>query len=379
MTTTIVVLAAVLVAGVLVHGISFLFLRRAVDAPGRLVAQSLVRHARRPTLIIIPLIPLEVAVAAVHMPPQAKSYLLHSIGILLIFAVAFLVVRLTHVVDDIILARYPLTDTNNLRARQIRTQVQVLRRVVAALVAVVAISLALLSFAVVRAAGAGLLASAGVIAIIAAVAAKPTATNIVAGLQIAMSQPIRVDDVVVVEGHWGRVEQIALTYVVVRVWDLRRLVLPISYFIENPFENWTRSTADILGWVHLEVDYSAPVDAIRRHLHQVLQASPDWDGQTWNLQVTGLGTETMQLRALMSSKDSSTSWNLQCEVREKLVAWLQAHHPGALPRLRSESVPPPAPPLAGAGGGVAGGMPPAGATLTGMYRIGDEPETARDQ
>ncbi len=345
MGTTIVVLAAVLVAGVLVHGVGFLFLRRAVDAPGHLVAQSLVRHARRPTLIIIPLIPLEVAVAAVDMPPQAKSYLLHSIGILLIFAVAFLVVRLTHVVDDIILARYPLTDTSNLKARQIRTQVQVLRRVVAALVAVVAISLALLSFAVVRAAGAGLLASAGVIAIIAAVAAKPTATNIVAGLQIAMSQPIRVDDVVVVEGHWGRVEQIALTYVVVRVWDLRRLVLPISYFIENPFENWTRTTANILGWVHLEVDYSAPVDAIRGRLHEVLQASPDWDGQTWNLQVTGLGTETMQLRALMSSKDSSTSWNLQCEVREKLVAWLQAHHPDALPRLRSESVPVPTPPL----------------------------------
>lgn len=379
MTTTIVVLAAVLVAGVLVHGISFLFLRRAVDAPGRLVAQSLVRHARRPALVIIPLIPLEVAVAAVHMQPQAKSDLLHLIGILLIFAVAFLVVRLTHVVDDIILARYPLTDANNLKARQIRTQVQVLRRVVTALVAVVAISLALLSFAVVRAAGTGLLASAGVIAIIAAVAAKPTATNIVAGLQIALSQPIRVDDVVVVEGHWGRVEQIALTYVVVRVWDLRRLVLPISYFIENPFENWTRTTADILGWVHLEVDYSAPVDAIRRHLHDVLRASPDWDGQTWNLQVTGLGTETMQLRALMSSRDSSTSWNLQCEVREKLVAWLQDHHPGALPRLRSESVPVPTPPLTGAGSGVAGGMPPAGAVLTHTNRTGDAPETARDQ
>jgi small-conductance mechanosensitive channel len=186
--------------------------------------------------------------------------------------------------------------------------------------------------------GAGLLASAGVAGLVAGVAARPTATNVVAGLQIALSQPIRVDDVVVVEDEWGRVEEIALTYVVIRVWDLRRLVLPISYFITNPFENWTRATADILGWVYLQVDYSAPVDDIRRHLYEVLCSSPNWDGNVWNLQVTDAGPSTIQLRALMSARDSSTSWDLQCEVREKLVAYLQERHPGALPRLRTEPV-----------------------------------------
>jgi small-conductance mechanosensitive channel len=262
--------------------------------------------------------------------------LLHALGVALILAVAWLVVRLTYVLEDLVLGRYRLEDPDNLHARQVHTQIVVLRRVTVVVVAVVSLAIALLSFPSVRAAGAGLLASAGIAGVVAGVAAKPVATNVFAGIQIALSQPIRVDDVVVVEGHWGRVEEIALTYVVVRVWDLRRLVLPISYFIENPFENWTRSTANILGWVHLEVDYRVPVDAIRKRLQEVVAASPRWDGNVVNLQVTNLGNYTVQLRALMSAPDSSASWDLQCEVREALLVFMQEQYPWAMPRLRAE-------------------------------------------
>lgn len=336
-----IILAIVLAAAVVVHAAVFALLRRVVRGRGGLITRSFIQRVRGPARLVVPLAAVDVAAATVRLPSSLSALLLRVLGILIVLAVAFLIVRVTYVIDDLVLDRYPLEGPDNLKARQVHTQIQVLRRVTAAVVTILAIAIALLSFPEVRAAGAGLLASAGLIGIIAGVAAKPTATNVFAGLQIAISQPIRVDDVVVVEGHWGRVEQIALTYVVVRVWDLRRLVLPISYFIENSFENWTRQHADILGWVYIEVDYRAPVEEIRQELHRILQQSPDWDGGTWSLQVTSLGTETMQLRALMSSKDSSASWNLQCDVREHLVAFLQAEHPEALPRLRMESAPAP--------------------------------------
>jgi small-conductance mechanosensitive channel len=351
-----VVLVIVLAGAIVVHTALFALLDRMSRGHGRLVTSSFVRRVRGPSRFVLPLAAVDVAVATVRLPGPVSAALLRVLGVLIVLATAFLVVRVTYVIDDLVLERYPLDGPDNLRARQVHTQIQVLRRVTAAVVTVLAVAIALLSFPEVRAAGAGLLASAGLIGIVAGVAAKPAATNVVAGLQIAISQPIRVDDVVVVQGHWGRVEQIALTYVVVRVWDLRRLVLPISYFIENPFENWTRQNADILGWVHLEVDYRAPVEQIRQQLHRILRESADWDGNTWNLQVTSLGTETVQLRALMSARDSSAAWNLECEVREKLIAFLQAEHPEALPRLRMEPSPAPA---AGAGDAADGSSRPA--------------------
>jgi small-conductance mechanosensitive channel len=332
------ILIGVLALAVFAHALGFFFLRRAADGPGKVLQQSVVRNMRWPTRLIVPLAAVEVALTAVNLDGRLRSGLLRSIGIALVFAVGFLIVRLTYTFDDVILARYQLDVTDNLKARRIHTQIQVMRRVIVVVVAVVSVAIVLLSIPRVRAAGAGLLASAGVLGIVAGVAARPTATNLVAGLQIALSQPIRVDDVVVVEGHWGRIEQIALTYVVVRVWDLRRLVLPISYFIQNPFENWTRSTADILGCVFLEVDFSAPVDRIRSRFEEILRGSPNWDGKVAVLQVTGGGECSMQLRALMSSPDSSRSWDLQCEVREQLLSYLWTEHPHALPRRRTEVV-----------------------------------------
>ncbi|MHB1501195.1 MAG: mechanosensitive ion channel family protein [Candidatus Dormibacteria bacterium] len=330
------VLAVVAAAMVAVHAIGVLALRRTVSGSTHPLGRSILEHSVAPLQAVLPLSGLEITLTAVSLPGTLRAILLHVFGVALIIACAWLTVRLSYVIDDMILGRYRLDVENNLHARQVHTQIQVLRRVTAVVVGVIALSLVLLSFPEVRTAGAGLLASAGLVGVVAGIAAKPAATNVVAGLQIAASQPIRVDDVVVVEGHWGRIEQIALTYVVVRVWDLRRLVLPISYFIENPFENWTRSSADILGWIHLEVDYTTPVEALRAQLLEIAKASPDWDGKVCILQVTGLGTETMQLRALVSSADSSRSWNLQCEVRERMIGFLQRVYPRALPRKRAE-------------------------------------------
>jgi small-conductance mechanosensitive channel len=325
---------AVVVAMVGAHWVGGALLRRSVRGPGHRVSQAVLRRSSRPLLAVLPLAGLEISLAGIGLPTAVASILLHVFGVTLILAAAWLVVSLSYVLDDLVLSRYRLDVDDNLHARQVHTQIQVLRRVTTVVVSVVAVSLVLLTFPTVRSAGAGLLASAGLVGLLAGVAARPAAANVVAGLQLAASQPIRVDDVVVVEGHWGRIEQIGLTFVVVRVWDLRRLVVPISYFIENPFENWTKSSSEILGWVHLEVDYTAPVDRLRARLREIAQKSPDWDGDVCNLQVTNLGPETMQLRALVSSQDSSRSWNLQCEVREKLVAFLQEQYPEALPHRR---------------------------------------------
>lgn len=328
------VLAGAAVAGLLVHLVLFAVLRRTVRRPRARVERALVAKLDAPGRLVLPLLGVELAIGALALPGTTGVVLVHGVGVLLALSLGWLVVRSTYVLDDVILERYQLDVADNLRSRRVRTQIQVLRRITVVVVATVTLAVILLSIPQVRAAGAGLLASAGLIGVVVGVAARPTATNVMAGLQIALSQPIRVDDVVVVQTHWGRIEEIALTYVVVRIWDLRRLVLPISYFIEQPFENWTRSTADIMGWVFIQVDYGAPVDQLRGELERILAASPNWDGKVGVLQVTTLGTETMQLRALMSSPDSSRSWDLQCEVREQLIAYIQRECPWALPHLR---------------------------------------------
>lgn len=297
-------------------------------------ASTTFHHLSLPAVLLVALVGLEVTTAAAGMPARAAADLHHALGIGLDLAVGFAVIRAVYVLSDLVLARYPMTGPHNLRARAIATQIQVVRRIAVALVSVIAISVALLTFSSVRAAGAGLLASAGIVGLAAGIAARPILANILAGLQIALSQPIRVDDVVVIDDHWGRIEQIALTYVVVRIWDLRRLVVPISYFVENSFENWTKSSSQVLGSVHLELDYLAPVEELRDAFNKILAESSSWDHETGVLQVTSAGTETMQVRCIMTAADSSESWSLQCEVREKLIAYLQDHHPEALPRLR---------------------------------------------
>jgi small-conductance mechanosensitive channel len=202
-------------------------------------------------------------------------------------------------------------------------------------IGVFALASMLMVFESARQFGASILASAGIAGIIVGFAAQQSIATLLAGFQIAMTQPIRVDDVVIVENEWGRIEEITLTYVVVRIWDLRRLVLPITYFIERPFQNWTRSSADILGTVFLHADYSVPLDALRAELTRILAASPYWDGKVNVLQVTDAKEHTLEIRALASAADASLAWDLRCEVREKLIEFLQRHHPESLPQLRA--------------------------------------------
>ena len=181
-----------------------------------------------------------------------------------------------------------------------------------------------------------LLASAGVVGVILGIAAQKTLANVIAGIQLAITQPIRIDDVVIVEGEWGRIEEITLTYVVVRVWDKRRLIVPVNYFLERPFQNWTRVSADLLATVYIYADYHLPVDPVRKALYEILKESNNWDGKVWGLQVTDLTDKTMELRALMSASDSSKAWDLRCEVREKLINFIQKQFPHCLPEIRAE-------------------------------------------
>jgi hypothetical protein len=218
----------------------------------------------------------------------------------------------------------------------VQTQVRGFRNVARFAIGLLTVGVALMTFDGVRQLGVSLLASAGVAGIVIGFAAQRSIATVFAGLQIAITQPIRVDDVVIVAGEWGRIEQVTLSYVVVRIWDLRRLVVPVTHFIEHPFENWTRTSADLLGTVYLRVDYRLAVEVVRAELERVLDATDMWDGKVCNLVVTEAGERSVELRALMSAGDSSTLWDLRCHVREQLLSFLQRQHPDALPRVRAE-------------------------------------------
>jgi small-conductance mechanosensitive channel len=254
--------------------------------------------------------------------------------VLLVAAVAWVLVALTRVLVDVVEQRFGTTDSDDLRARRVRTQVGLLRRVLVIGISVFALGAVLMRFEGFQALGTGLIASAGVVGIIVSIAAQRPLANLVAGIQLALTQPIRVGDAVVLENEWGTVEEITLTYVVVRIWDARRLVLPISYFFERPFQNWTRRSAQVVGTVFLYVDYSAPVGEIRAEHERVVRESAHWDGQVCQLQVSDATERTLQLRAIMSAANAGAAWDLRCEVREKLAAYVSRVHPGALPRVR---------------------------------------------
>ncbi|MGK2873408.1 MAG: mechanosensitive ion channel family protein, partial [Alphaproteobacteria bacterium] len=225
---------------------------------------------------------------------------------------------------------------DNLTAREVHTRVRLLQRILAAIVIVITLCLILMAIPGIRQIGVTLFASAGIAGIVGGLAARPALSNLIAGVQLALTQPIRIEDVVIVEGEWGWIEEIRMTFVVVRVWDLRRLIVPLSYFIETPFQNWTRKTADILGTVFLYTDYTVPVQCVRDELHQILKNSELWDGEVWGLQVTNTTEHTLELRALMGARNSGDAWTLRCDVREKLIDFMQREYPEALPRLRGE-------------------------------------------
>jgi small-conductance mechanosensitive channel len=255
--------------------------------------------------------------------------------ILFVVAVTWLIVAALRAVEEAVAAHYTTESPDNLKARKIITQVRILRRIAATIVIVLAVGVVLLQYEPFRELGTGLLASAGIVGIVVGIAAQSTISDLIAGIQIALTQPIRVDDVVIVEGEFGWVEEITLTYVVVRVWDRRRIVLPITHFVENPFQNWTRTSADLIGSVFLHVDYQTPVPAVRDELQRIVEASEYWDGDVCALHVTDAGERAVQLRALASAPSAPQLWELRCEVREALIAYLRDEHPHALPVVRA--------------------------------------------
>jgi small-conductance mechanosensitive channel len=325
-----------IVLGLIIHYLLFSAIERMARRTQTILDDSLIKNCRRPLKLIIPLLVVSFSLTLAIVTPSVLAPMKHIISLGIIAAVAWLLVRMTYVLDDVILSRYRIDEKDNLQARKIYTQLQVFRRIVIVVIGILALATMLMTFEKVRQLGTGILASAGVVGIILGLSAQRTITTILAGIQIAIAQPIRLDDVVIVENEWGRVEEITFTYVVVRIWDLRRLVLPISYFIEKPFQNWTRVTADILGTVFLYVDYTVPVQVIRDKLHRILKDSDLWNGSVWGLQVTNTTERAVELRALMSAPDASAAWNLRCEVREKLIAFIQNNYPDGLPKVRAE-------------------------------------------
>jgi small-conductance mechanosensitive channel len=270
----------------------------------------------------------------------------HLNGVLLLGTLTWLAIRAVRGIANGIVAMHPSNVIDNLQARRIHTQARVLSRTVMGMLTIAGLALVLMTFPGARQIGASLLASAGVVGLVAGIAARSLFSNLIAGLQIALAQPIRIDDVLIVQGEWGRVEEITGTYVVLAIWDQRRLVIPLQWFIENPFQNWTRTSAEIIGTVFLYVDYTMPLAPLRAEAQRLCEASALWDKRLCLLQVTEAGERNLQLRVLVTASDSSKAWDLRCEVREGLIDFLQREYPQQLPTWRAQWLPeaPQAPP-----------------------------------
>lgn len=332
------ILAGSILIALLFRWILFAIIDGLTKREPTLLKDSIVRHSKNLARWILPLLAVVIAVPALPLPAISKTAIQHAVGLALIGVVGWLLVLVTDVIIDVFEARYRVDTADNLVARKVQTQLNVLRRILDVLIIFITVGIALMTFPAIHQIGTSVLASAGVAGIVVGLAMKPTLSSLVAGIQIALTQPIRIDDVVVVNGEWGRIEEIETFFVVVRIWDLRRLVLPLSYFIENPFENWTRTSADLLAYVLLWVDYSVPVDELRAELTRILKTTPKWKGQVNVLQVVDNNDHAVQIRALMDSPDSGQAWDLKCLVREALIKFLQDKYPESLPRYRGEVV-----------------------------------------
>ncbi len=300
------------------------------------VAAEASRRGRLPLRLLFVLIAVRQVFAATTVLGAWQDTLVTVLQLGILAVCGWLLAVLAHVLEDLMLARYRMDVADNLRARRVRTQVILLRRLVVAAIVVLVIASMLLTLPGARQAGATILASAGVIGIVAGLAAQSSLSNLFAGLQIAFTDAVRVDDVVVVEGEWGRIEEITLTYVVVHLWDDRRLIMPSTYFTGTPFQNWTRKGSAVLGAVEIDLDWRVPVDQLRIELDRALLASSLWDERTGVLQVTDAVGGHVRVRVLVSGVDAPTVFDLRCEIREALVTYLQREHPEALPALRVE-------------------------------------------
>src|SRR5574337_425728 len=322
--------AIAIVLALLVHAAGgAVLLRLTQSAP---VAASVARECRAPARLLLPLIALQAVWQGAPDDFPLIGRVRHANGLLLLLALTWLGLRAVRG----LIGLHPLDVADNLSARRVHTQTRMLARIASFTVLLSGLALMLMTFPGARQFGASLLASAGLVGLVAGIAARPIFSNLIAGLQIALAQPIRLDDVLVVQGEWGRVEEITGTYVVLRICDERRLVIPLQWFIENPFQNWTRTSASIIGTVFLWVDYRMPLAPLRAEAQRVCEAAPEWDRRLCKLQVVEAGERSIQLRLLVSSAASGLNWDLRCKVCEALVDFMQREYPQHLPMTRAE-------------------------------------------
>lgn len=303
-------------------------------APVDSASAAVVRNIGVPLLVVTPVLAFTLALHGADDALADVARVRHVCWLVTTALLTWLAVRALGGVEDAVLARYPIDGSENLEARRIHTQARILTRTAMGAAILLGVGVALMSFEHIRQIGASLLASAGVLGIVAGLAARPVLGNLIAGLQIGLSQPMRLDDAVIVDGEWGRIEEITGTYVVVHLWDERRMVVPLQWWIEHPFQNWTRQSSNLIGTVLWWVDYRAPLEAMRHELHRLCAAAPEWDGRVCALQVVETSERAMQVRALVSASDAGRTWDLRCKVREGVVAWMVAHAPQSLPTVR---------------------------------------------
>lgn len=311
-----------------------LILKKTLESPSSLINKKL----RYIFYLFFTVMMINISIPVAGFEGIFGIYVKKAFYILFIACFAFLIAKAIQFVRALVYEKNDINIENNLSGRKIRTQIDFIYKLSLVITSIIAVSIVLMSFQPVRELGTSILASAGIAGIIIGLAAQKSISNLLAGFQIAFTQPIRLDDVVIVENEWGRIEEITLTYVVVRIWDERRLVLPISYFLEKPFQNWTRVSADLLGTVFIYADYSLPVDAIRAEVTRLLKNLPLWDGKVNVVQVTDATERTMQIRILISSRNSGDAFDLRCILREKIIEFVQRQYPECLPKFRADKI-----------------------------------------
>ncbi len=325
----------VIIGSLIGHEIVYAIARFVARQQRSVLGRALIKFTHAPMQFIMPLTALQWTLSYLPLSSETAALWSHALLIGQIGAISWGLISLVSVLNAVVINSYRSDVKNNFAARRVHTQIQVLKQIVTLAVYIIATAAILMTFPTARQLGAGLLASAGVAGLVIGMAARPLLANLIAGIQIGLTQPIRLDDVVIVEGEYGRVEEINSTHVVVCIWDLRRLVLPLNYFNEKPFQNWTRSSSELIGTVFIHADYSLPIDAVRTELQRLLAETPLWDKQTWSVQVTQATDHTVEIRATMSAADASTLWNLRCHIREQLIAFIQQNYPYCLPKRRA--------------------------------------------
>jgi small-conductance mechanosensitive channel len=331
---TAIVFALAIGAALLLHGLLARLLRLAVTRRD-MFWRSLVKRTNPPLRFALIVLGVQGAALLAPMRPEHAAIVSHGVLLALITLAVFAARTALHIWLTLYLRRFKLDSEDNLLARKHVTQSRILERIAVTLFVVIGLAVGLMTFEGVAQFGVSLLASAGAAGLVVGLALQPLLKNIFAGLQLAITQPIRIDDALLVEGEWGNVEEITSTYVVIKIWDWRRLILPLSYFIEKPFQNWTREGAALIGVVTIYLDYATPVGAIRDKVSEIASGSPLWEGGVVAVQVTDFREFTMEVRILISARNAANAFDLRCHVREEIVAFLQEHYPQALPRLRT--------------------------------------------